>query len=157
MLEEEKIKQEAWVVFCGETDVPWLKLLKKGYRHCFVLINDGERWLSLDPLSSYMEVQVYHHILPSFDLPNWLENRGYQILKTDIDRSNTQAAPIMFFSCVEAIKRLLGIHKRFIFTPWQLYQFLNKAQNRSREKQAPQQHSNTNHFNKNNMKEISYG
>jgi len=32
----------------------------------------------------------------------------------------------MFFSCVEFIKRVLGIHSCFILTPWQLYKYLNK-------------------------------
>ena len=140
---DDQINQEAWVVFSGETDLPWLKILKKGYRHCFVLINDGQRWFSIDPLSAYTEVQVYHHILPSFDLPSWLQSRGYQIIKTSIERQHKRSAPIMVFSCVEVIKRVLGIHKRFIFTPWQLYQFLQQA---SEIKTLPI-----------NQKEISYG
>jgi len=34
-------KTKAWVVFSGEADLPWLKILKEGYRHCYVLLNDG--------------------------------------------------------------------------------------------------------------------
>lgn len=120
----EEVSQDAWVVFSGETDLPWLKFLKSGFRHCFVLINDGQRWVSIDPLSPYTEVQVYHHLIPSFDLPSWLEGRGYKVCKASINRDHKKAAPIMVFTCVEAIKRLLGIHKRFIVTPWQLYRCL---------------------------------
>ena len=127
----EEISQDAWVVFSGETDLPWLKFLKPGFRHCFVLMNDGERWISIDPLSPYTEVQVYHHLIPSFDLPLWLESRGYKICKTPINRNHKKAAPVMVFTCVEAIKRLLGIHKRFVFTPWQLYQNLTNAKEHS--------------------------
>ena len=121
-------QQEAWVVFSGETDLPWLKLLKPGFRHCFVLLNDGQRWTSVDPLSPYTEVLVYHHVSPSFDLPSWLEGRGHNVCKASINRDQKRAAPIMMFTCVEAIKRLLGIHRRFVLTPWQLYQCLKNKE-----------------------------
>ncbi len=118
--------QEAWVVFSGETDVRWLKILKPGFRHCFVLLNDRQCWMSVDPLSPYTDIQTYHHIETSFDLPQWLEIRGYQVVKTNINKQHNKPAPWMVFTCVESIKRILGLHKRFIFTPWQLYQYLKK-------------------------------
>ena len=43
--------EKAWVVFSGKSDWPWLKFLRPGFRHCFVIVHDGARWLSLDPLS----------------------------------------------------------------------------------------------------------
>jgi len=43
-------------------------------------------------------------------------------------RHINKQAPWMPFSCVEAVKRVLGIHKSFILTPWQLYRFLRKEQ-----------------------------
>lgn len=141
-IERPVIAQNAWVVFSGETDIPWLKILKPGFRHCFVLINDGERWMSIDPLSSYTEVLMYHHITSSFDLPDWLKSRGYKVMKTEITRDRKKAAPMMVFSCVEAIKRLLGIHARFIMTPHQLYRFL-KSQTQTKTSRQ--------------NKEISYG
>jgi hypothetical protein len=34
----------ALVVFAGHTDVAWLRrLLRPGFRHCFVALNDGVR------------------------------------------------------------------------------------------------------------------
>lgn len=124
----EQSSQKAWVIFSGETDIPWLKILKPGFRHCFVLLNDGQRWISIDPISPYLDVQVYHHIDASFDLPVWLEKRGYKISEAVIDRHHKRPAPSMFVSCVEISKRLLGIHRRLIITPWQLYKFLNQKQ-----------------------------
>lgn len=124
--ENQIAQQQAWVVFTGQTDIAWLKILKSGFRHCFVLINDGHKWMSVDPISPYMDIKIYHHIDSTYDLPRWLCDRGYQVLKTDIDKSHKKAAPCMVFTCVESIKRILGIHKRFIMTPWQLYQYLEK-------------------------------
>lgn len=116
--------QEAWVVFCSHTDLPWLKFLKNGFRHCFILLNDGQRWMSIDPMSPYTDIQIYHHIEWCFDLPEWLQSRGYKVLKTSINKNHKVPAPWMLCTCVEFIKRILGIHKRTIITPWQLYQYL---------------------------------
>ena len=69
--------QSAWVVFSGQTDRPWLKCLKRGYRHCFVIINDGRRWLSFDPMLNYTDIRMHHHIPPEFDLPSYFTERGY--------------------------------------------------------------------------------
>ncbi len=116
--------QDAWVVFSGETDLPYLKILKSGFRHCFILLNDGQRWMSIDPLSPYMDIQIYHHIESEFCLPDWLKVRGYKVVKTQINKQHNKPAPWMFFTCVESIKRILGIHNRYILTPWQLYRHL---------------------------------
>ena len=116
--------QQGWVVFTGQTDLPWLKLLKPGYRHCFALLNDGTHWITFDPLSNYTEIAV-HHVPVDFDLPRWFSMRGMQVVKADLKRIK-RPAPWMIFTCVEAVKRVLGLHKIFIFTPWQLYRYLQR-------------------------------
>ena len=119
--------QKAWVVFSGQTEISWLKFLKPGFRHCYVLINDGERWTSIDPLSHVTEISVHHHVPVEFDLPAWLASRGNRVVKAPLHRDITKAAPFMLFTCVEAVKRVLGIHRRGIVTPWQLYRHLKFA------------------------------
>jgi len=119
-------KTKAWVIFSGQADLPWLKILKQGYRHCYILLNDGQRWIAIDPLSNYMDVSV-HDLPRDFNLPLWMKNHGHIVMPATISRHDKQA-PWMPFSCVEAVKRVLGIHERFIFTPWQLYKYLRKSQ-----------------------------
>ncbi len=119
--------QNAWVVFSGQTEISWLRFLKPGFRHCYVLLNDGERWTSIDPLSHVTEISVHHHVPVDFDLPGWLETRGNRVVKAPLRRNITKAAPFMLFTCVEAVKRVLGIHNRGVFTPWQLYRHLKFA------------------------------
>lgn len=119
--------QSAWVIFSGQCDLRWLKILKPGFRHCFVLINDGQRWVSIDPLSSYTDIQIHHHVEVSFDLPQWLEGRGHKVISATINKNHKKPAPWMMATCVESIKRILGIHNFFLFTPWQLYKFLEKT------------------------------
>lgn len=115
--------QSVWVVFSGQADLKWLRILKPGFRHCYVILNDGEHWISLDPLSGYTEVKV-HHIAPDFDLPAWLIARDMIVVQARIAPKCKQA-PIAIHSCVEAVKRVLGLHAPLIVTPYQLYKKLN--------------------------------
>ena len=116
---------EAWVVFSGEADLWWLRFLKPGFRHCFAVARDGTNWIVIDPLSPRLDVSVLP--LPqSFNLPQWLQGQNLKVLPALIKRDYSKAAPANWFSCVEVIKRFLGIHARLIFTPWQLYCFLTK-------------------------------
>jgi hypothetical protein len=116
---------EAWVCFTGEAELWWLKMLKPGFRHCFVVARDAKNWIALDPLSPHLELAVLP-IPHSFDLPRWLEGQGSAVVKSPIRRDQLRAAPANIFSCVEVIKRFLGIHARRILTPWQLYSYLKK-------------------------------
>lgn len=121
----EQKPQKAWVVFSGQSDLDWLKFLKPGFRHCFLLLNDGDNWISLDPLSNHTEIYV-HHLPADFDLPAWMEKRGHRVLFANLNHTQPRPAPFMLFTCVEAVKRVLGLHRFFIFTPWQLYCHLKK-------------------------------
>lgn len=118
-------EQKAWVVFSGKTDVPWLRLLKPGFRHCFVLLHDGRNWLSVDPMLNRMEVQL-QYVPPRFKIFQWLEDHGYTVVSAPVCRDKLAPAPWRLFTCVEAVKRILGIHARGIFTPWQLYKHLTQ-------------------------------
>ena len=125
LIESTRANRQGWVIFTNQTELPWVRMLKKGYRHCFILINDGEQWISIDPMANYMDV-VVHHVPCAFDLPDWLSARGHSVIPAYLDNEVSRAAPWMLFTCVEACKRILGIHKRFIFTPWQLFQYLEQ-------------------------------
>lgn len=118
------IPEKVWVVFSGKTDLSWLKMLKPGFRHCYVLLNDGQRWISYDPLSPHTEIIAHHHMPSSFDLPGWLAARGQLPIPAKVRWNQARPAPFMLFTCVEAVKRVLGLHHFFIFTPWQLYRHL---------------------------------
>lgn len=121
-LSEDSKIPDAWVVFCSDCDLPWLKILRPGFRHCYALLNDGRHWLSFDPLSNYTDINVYD--LPAtFNLPLLLQDRGHRVVKAPVYRTKKEA-PWMPYTCVEAVKRVIGLHARFILTPWQLYKYL---------------------------------
>lgn len=118
---------KAWVVFSAQADMPWLKILKPGFRHCSVILNDGKNWIGFDPLSNYTDISV-HHVPVDFNLPLWMRDRGHTVISASLERPG-KPAPWGLLTCVEAVKRVLGIHKRFILTPWQLYRHLSRRQN----------------------------
>lgn len=120
------MSEKAWVVFSGQADVWWLKFFRPGFRHCYVLLQDRWQWVSIDPLSHYTQVQFHAQVSRHFDLPAWLRGQGMTVVETRIHVPPRKCAPWMMFTCVEAVKRFLGIQERRIVTPWQLYQFLRR-------------------------------
>jgi len=114
------------VVFCDGTDLAWLRLLKPGFRHVFVALADAGRWLTLDPLSPHTELAI-QPVDAAFDLAGWFRDRGLTVVETTLDRSRSRPAPVALFTCVEAVKRVLGLHAPFILTPYQLYRHLARA------------------------------
>lgn len=114
-----------WIVFSGDSTLPMLRFLKQGFKHCFAVILQNGRWVTIDPLSHYMEVNV-QDIDESFDLPQWLGQRGHRVVQIVPKSPPRRVAPVLPFTCVEAIKRMIGMHSWRIVTPWQLYKALKK-------------------------------
>jgi len=113
------------VAFTGKTEIGWLRLLRPGFRHCFALLHDGARWLTLDPLAHKTLVQAHDDLPPEFDLVLWLRREGgCRVVPVSLPEPPPRPAPLGLFTCVEAVKRVLGLHDRWIFTPWQLYRRL---------------------------------
>tara|TARA_Y100001934_G_scaffold217928_1_gene258842 strand:+ start:1086 stop:1481 length:396 start_codon:yes stop_codon:yes gene_type:complete len=115
----------AYVVFDGQTELRFLKVLKSGFRHCFIILEFDNFWCSIDPLSTYCEIQIFEkkHIQ---DLPLWLKYQGFDLIKAKINRHDFKIRPFDYWSCVNLIKRILGIYKWWIITPWQLKKYLDK-------------------------------
>jgi hypothetical protein len=117
-------------VFSQQADLAWLKILKPGFRHCSLLLHDGQSWISYDPLSHFYEITT-HQFPPEFNLARWMELRGHIVVPAEL-KSPAKPAPFGIFSSVEAVKRTLGIHARFVLTPWQLFKYIEKASERSK-------------------------
>lgn len=117
-------KQRAWVVFVDEERIFWLRWLRAGYRHCFVILNDEEHWLAIEPLASCLEVTVLPSP-PDFNLPEWLRGQGHQVVEASLQRRVDKIAPLAPLNCVEVCKRVLGLRTPFVITPYQLYRHLS--------------------------------
>ena len=99
-----------------------MRLLKKGFYHCFVVLGNGYEWILIDTLSHFTDIIV----LKNVDIKKALTNQGYQLIRTTPVIPNVSRAILMPFTCVETAKRFLGIKNRFILTPYQLFKFLLK-------------------------------
>lgn len=116
------------VVFSGQVSRWWLRFLKKGFRHCFITLGNGQNWLTIDPMLHKIEV-VIQPVAGDFDLEKWYLEQGYQVLKTNLSAVQLTPAPLGLFTCVEVVKRIIGIHNFRIITPYSLYKFLLKVKN----------------------------
>ena len=121
----------ALAVFGGEPAAAWLKILKPGFRHCFAALDDGTRWLTLDPLSHRLEL-VATAAPSAFDLAGHYRSRGLTVAEVIPGPVPLKPAPLGFFTCVEAVKRALGLHAPWVATPYQLYRHLTKNPGPSR-------------------------
>lgn len=117
--------RRAVVAFDGRTEIGWLRLLKPGFRHCFVVVEDGGRWIVVDPLSPFTHVAL---VAPpdGTGVGDWLAGLGLTVVETTLRRPASRPAPWAPFTCVEAVKRVLGLRAARIVTPWQLYRHLTR-------------------------------
>ncbi|MCH7935755.1 MAG: hypothetical protein IH994_01525 [Proteobacteria bacterium] len=113
----------ALVVFSGQADLKWLRILKPGFRHCFVVIENRDRWILYNPLSHRTEIAVLEGVT-GMELMKCYRGQGFRVVPWLLCPVCKKSAPWGLYTCVEAIKRILGIHAHWIITPWNLYKFL---------------------------------
>jgi len=116
-------RHEAVVVFGDQVGLFWLRPLKPGFRHCFVLLEQDEGWVMLDPLAHRIRVAMLPPVA-SGDLAAWYREHGYGVVVVPLATAPKRPAPWGPFTCVEAVKRALGIHRVTVWTPWQLWRYL---------------------------------
>jgi len=116
-------RHDAIVVFGDQVGLFWLRILEPGFRHCFVLLELDNGWVMLDPLAHWMHVAILPPV-PSGELAAWYRGHGYRAVVVCPDQPPRRSAPWAPFTCVETVKRALGIHRFGIWTPRQLWRFL---------------------------------
>ena len=128
-----------YFVVCAESIVPhwWNFLLRRGYRHCYLLVWEGAVWLHVDPTMDRARVVILD-LFDGFEHPaEWIEDDTARIFEawpepeSDRLRQPWIVGPI---TCVELVKAFLGIRKFWCFSPWQLAQELRRRR-RQRESQ----------------------
>ena len=121
--------RRVFVAFTEKTDLPFLRrFLPRGFRHCSVHINDGAAWISLEVLAGYTEVFA-HEVGADYDLPSYLRTQGMSVVEAALRRdakASKMALPAVY-TCVEEVKRILGLYKPLVVTPTQLHRYLTKA------------------------------
>ena len=112
----------AIVGFGGEPRWWWMRFLKKGFYHCFVVLGNGFDWILIDPLAHFTDTII----LKNVNIKGYLRSQGYQLVLTTPQVPPYTKARFRPHTCVETVKRLLGIKNPYILTPYQLFQFLSK-------------------------------
>ena len=128
---EVKRPRRALVVFTDAPTKAWLRPLKKNFRHCFCAVEDPDArvWVMVDALANGIEVRA----VPLADLPDpaaFWRGMGLSVVEAGVaEREGASPPPAFFpapFTCVEAVKRVLGLRAAWVLTPWQLYRQLAK-------------------------------
>ena len=119
----------AVVVFCEGASLPLLNWLRPGFEHCFVAVQRSDLWIVCDSLAHRTDlIALGHHT--SADLAAWYREQGFTAVETATRPAPHRLAPVRPFTCVESVKRVLGIHAPMVFTPWQLHRLLT-SENRN--------------------------
>lgn len=117
----------ALVVFMGDVSIRWARLLRPGFRHCFTVVGRHDRWVIVDPMSSFTNLGVIAG--PDIDeVAEWYRQFGFTVIQTVVRREAAPPAEWRPFTCVEAVKRVLGIRAPWVITPWQLYRHIARSQ-----------------------------
>ena len=118
-------RHRAFVVFEDNNGIAALRyILKPKYRHCWILLWDGARWISMDPMANHIEVMTYNEIMDKMDLPAWLADRYTAVIEMPLRRDGEKELFFRWLSCVEIVKHYLGIKAFWVWTPYQLYNHL---------------------------------
>ena len=112
----------AVLVFADSRELRLLRLLKPGFRHCFVALNDGRHWITVDPLLQQTEIAVAP-VPPEFDLAAFFRAQGCRTLTVPLRPAPRRPCLPLPLTCVETVKRVLGIRAWWLWTPWQLFQY----------------------------------
>ena len=126
--------EEVLVVFVDHAACPWLLPLKRGFRHCFAALRQDGRWLLIDPLKQHLEVRL----LPpaaGFDLAALYVAQGHRVLRRGPPPQGGDPPPpprrggslLRPLTCVETVKRLVGVECAWTLTPWQLFRHLQSG------------------------------
>ena len=88
---------KALVVFSGRSDLLRLRLLKKGFRHCFLLLENEAGWTVLDPLSHRLDIGTLRGAKRE-DLMDWLNKEGMKIIQVETAEPRPIPAPLMLYA-----------------------------------------------------------
>ncbi len=111
------------VIFSGISSLWYLKFLKNGFKHCFVIIEDGDGSLLLDSLS--VGVNLCRINCDIDEVRNWYEDNDFRVLEVkNSDERESVGLMLGIFTCVEMVKHVIRLRKASVLTPYQLYRYM---------------------------------
>lgn len=118
---------DAIVVFEDRVERAWLRLLPRGFRHCFCVLRTGSRWLVVDPLLGGLHTATLD--LPQdFPLARVLQSAaaGRHVLSGPLGDRRPGRRGGRATTCVAAVKRLIRLEASHVLTPRALHRELRR-------------------------------
>lgn len=105
-----RFRDDAIVVFEDRAERPWLRLLPRGFRHCFCALRCGARWVVIDPLLHRLHVE-FLTVPDDFPLAAFFAAAvpGRRVLCGPLGRDRPRRRPQRRATCVAAVKRMIRI------------------------------------------------
>jgi hypothetical protein len=108
-----------YICFCN-TDRWHKKMLRKGFSHCFILINDGINWIELSPTLRQLIVEIIP-IAGDEDATLIYLRKIFPLTILKVEMCGKPMKGLLRLpTCVSFIKYLLGINM-WCFTPYKLF------------------------------------
>jgi hypothetical protein len=115
----------AIVVFEDRAQVACLAWLRPGFRHCFCLVRRPVGWVVCDPLKAVTTLDVIADYEERELLVHY-RRRGMVAIAGDC-RPGSRPGPVLRpLTCVELVKRIVGLRAAGVWTPHQLYRVLRE-------------------------------
>lgn len=116
----------AIVVFEDRASIPALRWLRPGFRHCFCLLRRAVGWVVCDPLKSRTCLEVVAPYEEPDLLDHYRRRNMTAIVGTCVD--DCPKPPVLRpMTCVEVVKRVVGLQAPTVWTPYQLYRALRRV------------------------------
>ena len=117
----------AYVAFGGTPTHWWTHFLKKGFYHCFLVLGNGREWFVIDPILHFTDLIV----IKTLHIEKLLLDKGYRFIRTTPIVPQIVSFHLRPYTCVETVKRFLGISEPYLWTPHQLFSYLNKKKEKN--------------------------
>jgi hypothetical protein len=110
------------VVFTDQRQVRWLRWLRPGFRHCFVVVaDDAGEWVACDWLMGRLVFHVYGPQAPD-DLVRRFLAEGHRVAALRRPRRRPSGCGwLRPMSCVEVVKQAVGLGGVRPLTPFGLW------------------------------------
>lgn len=112
------------IVVFHDHGIHWASpVLKTGFRHCFIVMEVGAYWVSIDPRAGLPEIDVV--ATASYDLATFYRSHGFATVETERAASPPfRFMPWSLANCVGVVKAILGLRAPLVVTPHMLYRTL---------------------------------
>lgn len=108
-------------------------VLKRGFRHCGVIVfhGSGLTGVHVDPGGAFTSVRTWPRPLGSVAFDREiarLKDEGYGVSEYHCTQIPVRTSRFPLCTCVEQVKRILGVSSFWIWTPYQLWKHLQELQ-----------------------------